>query len=207
MNSADALRAFCAELAEDRPSPGGGTASAGAGAMAASLLAMVCGVTARNKKHADRADALLAMRTDLLALQDTLLENARLDAEAYDAVVLASRRRRESPGEEADSDFEAALKTAADVPMSTAKACSAVLEAGTRVAEMGARSAWSDIGTALLLAEAGFNGAAMNVRINLDIIRDGAYVKAGRDRIQELAGLSHRRFLEAMERLQAGQRG
>ncbi len=207
LKSADALKAFCAELSEDRPSPGGGTASAGAGAMAASLLAMVCGVTARNKKHADRADALLGIRADLHALQEKLIENARLDAEAYDAVVLASRQRREDPGEKTESAFQTTLKTAADVPMSTAETCSSVLEAGIRVAEMGARSTWSDIGTALLLAEAGFNGAAMNVRINLDIISDGAYVKTGRDRIHELAGLSHRRFLEAMDRLQAGKRG
>lgn len=207
MRSADALGAFCAELADDKPSPGGGSAAAGAGAIAASLLAMVCGVTAKSKKHADRAETMLRMRDELMALQARLLENARLDAEAYDAVVAASRRRRELPGVEAETAFESSLRHAAEVPMRTAEACSAVLEIGIRVAELGSKSAWSDIGAALLLAEAGFNGAAMNVRINLDMIHDDEYVRTAGDRIQALAEVSSKRFLDATGRLQTGRNG
>lgn len=206
MNSTDALKAFCDELASDRPSPGGGTASAAAAAMSASLLVMVCGVTARNKKYADRAETLLAIKTDLLSLQTRLVQDARLDAEAYDAVVMASRRRRESPGEETDSAYESALKTAAEVPMRTAEICANLLGTGVRVAELGSRSAWSDIGVALLLAEAAFNGAAMNVRINLEIIRDKAFVKAAEAKMHDMMDISRKGFLEATEKLQSGQR-
>ncbi|MBN1676906.1 MAG: cyclodeaminase/cyclohydrolase family protein [Candidatus Thermoplasmatota archaeon] len=195
------MRAFCAELAEDQPSPGGGSASAAAGAMAASLLAMVCGITAKSKKYADKAEIVGSLRGDLLALQSKLLDNAKSDSEAYDMVIAASRLRREKPGEEAEAAFEAALKHAADVPMRAAEACSAVLEAGLEVAELGARSAWSDTATALLLGEAGLRGAALNVRINLDSIHDRAYAGESRRKIDALVSISQKRFSEAMAKL------
>jgi len=197
LKSAEALRAFCVELAEDLPSPGGGSAAAAAGAMAASLLAMVCGITAKSKKHADRAEVMRKLRTDLLALQGKLLENAQLDAEAYDTVVSESRRRKEAPGDESDRTFESALKRAAEVPSATAEACVEVLSLSVKVAELGSRSAHSDVGTALLLAEAGLGAAAMNVSINLDMIQDDGYRTAARKRIDGLLDLGRRRLSEA----------
>lgn len=201
LKSADGLRAFCAELADDQPSPGGGSASAAAGAMAASLLAMVCGITAKSKKHADKAEVIGRLRGDLLALQSKLLDNAKADAEAYDMVVSTARRRRESPGEEAEKAYESALRYAADVPMKTAEDCASVLEAGVEVAELGARGAWSDLATALLLGEDGLRGAVLNVRINLDLMRDTGYATEMSGRIDALTRLSHQRFSEAMAKL------
>jgi formiminotetrahydrofolate cyclodeaminase len=169
--------------------------------MAASLLAMVCGVTAKSKKHADRESVMLELRRELLAVQERLLENARLDAEAYDRVVEASRRRRNDPGEEAERSYESALKHASDVPMATAEACAEVLETGIKVAELGTRSAWSDTGTALSLAEAAFDGAAMNVRTNLELIKDRVYAESAEGRLDRLTRASRSSLSEARDKL------
>ncbi len=203
LKSRSGLKAFCAELAEAEPSPGGGTAAAGAGAMAASLLAMVCGVTAKNRKYARSADELARLRKELIALQTRLIENARLDAEAYDAVVAASKRRRERPGANTDAVYESALKRATEVPMATAEACACVLEAGIDVAELGSRAAWSDVGTALVLADAGFEGAIMNVRINLDTAHGGSDARSAEARLERLTERRRKGLSEAMKRLRS----
>jgi len=204
LKSAGALRTFCEELAEDTPSPGGGSAAAAAGAMAASLLAMVCGITAKSRKYAERAQTMVDLRSKLLRLQGRLLENARNDAEAYDDVLREARRRRESPGDEAQRGYESALKRAAEVPMRTAEACAEVLDLGRRVAELGSKSTYSDVGTALHLADAGLQGAVMNVRINLDLLGDEAYrTEAGR-KAEDLSRLADVRKADAWARLRDG---
>lgn len=172
LRSQRALGSFCRELASDTPSPGGGTASAAAGAIGASLLAMVCGITAKSKKHAKDAPALRRLGRRLQRLSDSLVTLAARDADAYDGVVLAIRRRRNKETPENARGVEAALLSAAEVPMRTAKACVEVLELSRTVAKLGSKSASSDIGVAVLLANAGFNGAAMNVQINIEGLKN-----------------------------------
>lgn len=174
LRSRRALGSFCRELASDTPSPGGGTASAAAGAMGASLLAMVCGITAKSKKHAKDAPALRKLEHRLQRLGDDLVALAARDAEAYDKVVVAIRKRRSKETAETVKGVEAALVSAAEVPMRTAKACIEVLELSRTVSGLGSKSASSDVGVAVLLANAGFNGAAMNVQINLEGLKNEA---------------------------------
>ena len=178
------LRRFCLELSSDMPSPGGGTAAAAAGGMAASLLAMVCAITAKNKKHEAGKPELQRLRASLVALRDDLISHAREDADSYDEVVSASKARRERETPKTVKDFQVALRHAASVPLETASACADVLEKSARVAEIGTVSASSDVGVAVLLAETGFKGAAMNVEINLDSISDASFVRHARERLK-----------------------
>jgi formiminotetrahydrofolate cyclodeaminase len=174
----DTLAEFCLELSSDQPSPGGGTASAAAGAMAASLLVMVCGITARSKKHEDSRHELSKHKDALVQIRDNLVRLASEDAAAYDQVVEALRKRRENPGSDADNGVEEAIARAAEVPLSTAAECLKVLAIAADVARLGARSASSDTGVAVLLADAAFKGAAMNVRVNLKSISNKAFAAA-----------------------------
>ncbi len=168
----DALRSLCAELSSDEPSPGGGTASAVAGAMAASLMSMVCAITAKSRKHeADRLE-LEDLRRSFAEKRDELVRLATMDAEAYDLVVKAAREKGLSRSRKTSNDYERALAHAAEVPMRTAQACYEVLSKGLRVEEIGKKSARSDVGVAVLLADAGLRGALMNVRINVAGLTD-----------------------------------
>lgn len=180
----DQLVAFCLELSSEKPSPGGGTASAAAGAMAASLLIMVCGITARSKRHEAARPKLAKHREVLVRIRDDLIRLAAEDAAAYDLVVEAIQKRKEEPGEEAERRVQEAFVRAAEVPSSTAEACLKVMSIGSEVATLGTRSATSDTGAAILLAEAGFKGAAMNVRINVKYISDEAYVAAAEKELE-----------------------
>ncbi len=181
----EALRKFCLELSSDMPSPGGGTAAAAAGGMAASLLAMVCAITAKSKMHAARRPELETLRVLLEELRDDLISHAREDADSYDKVVLASRAMREDESRKTVDDFQKALKHAASVPLETASACADVLKISVRVAELGTASASSDVGVAVLLAETGFRGAAMNVNINLGSISDVSFASNARERLKK----------------------
>ena len=186
MNSIGGLREFCAELANEQPSPGGGSASAAAGAMAASLLAMVCGITAKSKKHESEKPELQRLRVELIALADELTSLALEDALAYDGVIDAARHRSEPNESEGVRRFGATLRHAAEVPLKTAGACALVLDLAPQVASLGKKSASSDVIVAVLLAEAGLKGAAANVRINTKDMEDPEFVKSSDDRLRSL---------------------
>ena len=173
-----ALRSFCLELSSDEPSPGGGTAAAASGAMAASLLVMVCGITARSKKHAADKRELESLGRSLAKARDKLIDLAKEDAHAYDLVVMAMRKARADGDRRSKKSAVSALGYAAEVPMNTASLCIDVLEGAVRVSEIGSRSASSDVGVATHLAYVGYMGAAMNVRINLKDLGDSAFVKS-----------------------------
>jgi len=173
-------------LANDRPSPGGGTASAAAGAMSAGLLAMVCGVTAKNKKHQADGPELQRLRVELLALVEELTTLAREDALAYDGVVEAFRHKKETNETEGALRIASSLKHAAEIPLRTAVACTRVLELAPQVAGLGIKSASSDVYVAVQLAEAGLTGAAANVRINTKDMNDPEFLKSSNQTLSSL---------------------
>jgi methenyltetrahydrofolate cyclohydrolase len=71
--------------------------------------------------------------------------------------------------------IQVAMRQATAVPLETARACAASLQAARTVAAIGNPSAASDAGVAIRLLEAAAQGAALNVRINLDSIKDEDY--------------------------------
>jgi len=185
LKDVDALRSFCLELSSDQPSPGGGTASAATGAMSASLLIMVCGVTGRSKRHMDHWQEIKDLKTALVRRRDDLLSLAKEDAHAYDALFEASKRQRASDTPENREEFQASLRRAAEVPVQTAVECCALLEQSIIVAGLQTRSASSDTVVAVMLAEAGFKGASANVEINLRNIADTHFVQSTREGLRD----------------------
>lgn len=162
------LDAFLQRLSSGAPTPGGGSASALAGATGAALLHMVLELTAGRPEAPDEA-TLAELRAETAGWQSELLELVRLDALAYDQVVTARRLPRDS-AEEADArrrQVAAATREATRVPLEIVRRAGAVLDLAARVAAIGNRNAISDVGVAALLAGASARGAALNVRINL----------------------------------------
>jgi methenyltetrahydrofolate cyclohydrolase len=201
LKNVDALRSFCLELSSDQPSPGGGTASAAAGAVSASLLIMVCGVTGKSKRHIGHWQEIKDLKTALVNRRDGLLRLAKEDAQVYDDLVEASKRRRanDTPGNM--EKFQASLRRAAEVPARTAKECCAILEQSVIVAGIQTRNASSDTVVAVMLAEAGFNGASANVDINLRDITDGEFVRGTQRRLKDQSAKVKRLVEEALSRL------
>lgn len=187
MSGFEGLKAFCDDLASPEPAPGGGTAAAASGAIAASLLSMVCGVTLKSKKHEvnwPRLGLLKARADELGAL---LIKHAEMDALSYLTVVRHARAKREAPGDEkAAAAYEEAVRGAIEVPTSTAEACVEVLRLADEVAAVGTKSASSDIEVARLLAAAGVDGAVANIMVNLPSCADASVSARARDNAERI---------------------
>lgn len=156
-------------LASADPTPGGGTAAALAGAMAASLVEMVANLTVNRKKYAAVQGEMEAVSEASRDLRISLLTLAEEDALAYQAVMAAHKLPKATEEEVAirKAASEKAVFLAAEVPLRTAKAALAVLEQAKMAADKGNQNALTDAGVAGLIAFAALRGALYNVRINL----------------------------------------
>ena len=169
-----------AALASPNPTPGGGTAAAIAGAMGTSILVMVASLAKSRNNTDDEKAALASARAAIEPITVTLLDLADADAASFDAVMAAYRLPKATDGEKLARThaIQAALRGATEIPLETLRACAHALEHAHAVADYGNRSAESDTGVAIGLLKAAANGAAANVRINLQGLKDEAF-KAG----------------------------
>ena len=172
--SAHTLERFLGELSSDAPTPGGGTAAAVAGAMAASLAAMVSAVTLSREKYAASHDAMRPIGEAARLARAEFVALAAEDSEAYDEVVAARRLPKETDEQKAVRSHQISLanRHAAEVPMRTARTAARLLAALPDLVEKGNPNAASDVGAAALLLDACLEGALLNVGINLSGIDD-----------------------------------
>ena len=183
------ISAFLDALAGPTPTPGGGTASAIAGAIGASLLMMVAGMPKTRGNTDDERAQLAKTRQALTALRDKLVTLADTDADAYSQVTAAYRLLKSTDDEKAvrKAAIQSAMKAATDAPLETLRAiCQAMPHAG-KVARCGNPSASSDVRVALELLEAAGAGAAANVEINLTSLDDESYRKSSAATMLELS--------------------
>lgn len=165
---------FLDALASSEPTPGGGTASAIAGAMGASLLIMVAGL-AKSRTNTDEEHAALnGARDAVSALRAQMVSLADADSTAFDAVMAAFKLPKGTDEEKAarSAAIQAGYRGATEVPLDTLRIATQALAQAEIVATHGNRSATSDVGVAVGLLEAAAAGAAANVRINLGSLKD-----------------------------------
>ena len=165
---------FAGSLASDAPAPGGGSASAAAGAFGASLLEMVVRLTLGKEKYRASWGDLEPLADRLHAARLRLLELVDEDTKAFDAVVAARRLPKESDADKAARQraIDAANVLASAVPMQTAFFAHEGLKAAPLVFEKGNPNAASDAWVAALLLHGAALGALANVRINLPGVSD-----------------------------------
>jgi glutamate formiminotransferase/formiminotetrahydrofolate cyclodeaminase len=181
-------RPFLDAVAAPAATPGGGSVSAFAGAVAASLGQMVAGLSRKKKSqvtHVDKlSDALEAMRRTA----DELAEAIDRDAASYEEVMAAFKLPQGTPDEvkARNSAVQTATRGAAEVPMQVAERTVALYERLGQLASISAASMKSDLEVARLMAAAGAKGALANVEINLDGITDAGYVTSMREKVATL---------------------
>jgi glutamate formiminotransferase/formiminotetrahydrofolate cyclodeaminase len=165
---------FLDAVASDAPAPGGGSVAALAGALAAALTTMVSRLTQGRKRYQDVAAEMAQLETEAERLRQALAARVAQDAAAYDGVVDAYRLPKETEAERAarKEAIEAAMIHAAEVPLATARDAVAALELALQAARRGNPNALTDAATAGHMAQAAFEGAALNVWINADQIAD-----------------------------------
>jgi len=182
------VRPFLDAVAEPSATPGGGSVSACAGALAAALGQMVAGLSRKKKSQALHLDRLSDHLDALRREADALVEAIDADALSYEAVLAAYKLPQGDASETArrDQAVQAATKDAAEVPLNVAERAVALLERLGQLETIAAASMKSDLKVARLMAEAGARGAIANVEINLDGIKDAAYVAAKRQSVAVL---------------------
>ena len=172
-------------LAAGDPTPGGGSAAALAGALAAALVSMVCNLTAGREKFAEVEAEVVAIRVEAEQVRRRLTDAVQTDADVYGAVMAAYRLPRDTAEEQArrSEARQVALHEAARVPIEIAEACADVLELCDRAAGKTNPNAASDVAVSAFLAGAALEGAIANVQINLPLLKDDAYADELRARV------------------------
>jgi len=171
------LGQFSDLLASDEPVPGGGSASALAGSMAAALLAMVSRLSTGRPKY----EAYATTHERALAAGEQgrarLLELADEDARAYAAFGAARRMPRETADEQRarDEATRVAARGASEAPLEVLRECARLVYEVEAMAGRSNLNAASDLEVAARLATAAARGAAANVMINLPMVGDDSY--------------------------------
>jgi methenyltetrahydrofolate cyclohydrolase len=171
------LGQFLDRLASAEPTPGGGTASAVAGAMGAALLIMVAGLPKTRTSTGEARAVLDGVRAELQPLRALFEGCADRDAAAFNAVMAAYRLPKATDEDKAlrQASIARAMQGATEVPLQTLRLACRALELGEAVAQHGNVSAASDVGVAGSLLHAACEGAAANVRINLGTWSEEAF--------------------------------
>ena len=202
------IEAFASRLASSDPVPGGGSASAIAAALGASLVTMVASLTTGRPKYVDH-EPMLAWALEIgPKLSDRFLALADEDAEAYAGYAAALKMPRDT---EAEIDarkqaMQAAARGASEAPLRCLEACVDLVAAAEALAGRTNPNAASDVDVAALLGEAAARGAAANVLINLSSTGDPAYEGTTTARVTELLSAIEDLASQAHQAVASGER-
>ena len=164
------IEEFVDVLNSAEPTPGGGGASALAGALSAALCGMVAHLTTGKKKYAEYQGEIDKILEETRALCVRMEDLIAEDAKAFAPLAAAYGIPKEDPGRA--KILEDALVNAAEAPYKIVEAAGDVRDIVVRLADIGSRLAISDVGVAAALCSATAKGAAMNVYINTKLMAD-----------------------------------
>jgi len=182
------LTSFAGDVASEKPVPGGGSVSAYAGSLAASLLCMVCRLTLKRpeyEKHWPKVKEILqkseTLRMKLLSLVDE-------DSQSFSSLMQAYRLPKQTDEEKRgrSAEIQKGLRGAAEVPLTTMEQAADALVLAVSLGEYANENVLSDLQTAVHLAYASAHGASSNVAINMTSIKDEDYKKRTKTKLDGL---------------------
>lgn len=180
------LERFVDEVASSSVAPGGGSAAALSGAIAAALGSMTATLTFAKLKTQENHEILLKAGDVLKRIKSDALRAVDQDTIAFNKVVAAFREKKTLPADAGAKKIEDAYKAAAAVPLSVARSAVELLETLKNLMAVCQRSVISDLAVAVHLALAAVNGAAWNVRVNLAEIKDKEWCETLGSEIERL---------------------
>ena len=165
------------------PAPGGGSVSALASSLGASLARMVAHLSFGKKNYEALSDDVkakfVANFDELLKIKNELNDLIDRDSEAYNTVMAAYKLPKETDEEKAARSAEIqkslkyAIQTPYDIVVLSGKAISLLGE----ILANGNQNAITDIGVGTMLLMVGLEGGILNVKVNLSSIKDTEYVE------------------------------
>ena len=182
-------QSFLDAVAAPTAAPGGGSVSALAGALSASLGQMVAGLSRKKKSQAAFVDQLSAALAEFQAASRFFAEAIDRDAASFDAVMSAYKLPKDSSEQEMarEGAIQKALHHAAEVPLEVARRATDIFEKLGQLEPVASPSMLSDLRVGRLMANAAARGALENVAINLESITDASLASRLRGECERLA--------------------
>src|SRR5579862_9108426 len=165
---------FLDAVAQPTAAPGGGSVSALAGALSASLGQMVAGLSRKKRSQAGLVDQLSEAVSEFHAAGQELAKAIDRDASSFESVMAAYKLPQGTPEEQRKRDeaIQRSLQGAAEVPLEVARKAVDVFERLGQLEPMSSASMLSDLRVGRLMAASAVRGALENVAINLESITD-----------------------------------
>ena len=182
------IRHFLDKLASKSPEPGGGSVAALTGSLGAGLVSMVCSLTLGKEKYKDVQPQVEALIKESEKLRGEMQDLIQKDTEVYGGLSEVYKMPKNTDAEKAarTAKMQEALKLACQVPFEIGLKSLEVARLAQRAADIGNVAAVSDAGVAVLLAQACAQSAALNVKINVNSIKDEAYNKQTWSKMQDV---------------------
>ena len=177
---------FVEQLAAPTATPGGGSAAAASGAMAAGLATMVASMSRGKKAYLQYERELSEAIARLSQLREDLKAAIDADAESFNVVMKAYKQAKAAA--DGDRIIDAALKQATSVPLSVAEKAREVGTIAEKLGPITNPNMTSDLTTAVALAKAAIQGALANVAINLESLKDAGFAAEVRKRVAAVKG-------------------
>lgn len=168
------IEEYIKELASKVPIPGGGGASAVAGALSAALSSMVCNLTIGKKSFAAVEEDIKNILSDMNKHMESFIKLSDKDAQAFYPLSQAYSFKPQNEEEKSlhEANMEKLLFDAAIVPLDIMKEANSMLNSIDFLAKKGSKLAISDAGVAVGLLRSAVCGAMMNVVINVKYMKD-----------------------------------
>lgn len=165
---------YIKELGSKAPVPGGGGASAVAGALSAALSSMVCNLTVGKKSYISVEDDVKKILEDMNKHMESFIKLSDKDAEVFYPLSQAYGFKPQNDEEKKmhEENMEKLLFDAAMVPLDIMKEAYSMLVAVDFLAKKGSKLAVSDAGVAVSMLRSAVCGAMMNVVINVKYMKN-----------------------------------
>lgn len=192
---------FLEDLASSKPAPGGGSAAAVAGGLAAALSSMVANLTIGKKGYEDVEPEFQGVLEQANDLRQEFLKAISEDIQAYNEVMDAYGASSETPEEKEEKKkaIQEALKGATEPPFKMAELALEVMDLANKCVVSGNSHAVTDAGASAILAEATVRTSLLNVDINLSSISDEAFVSEKTDKRNDLCNRAMEKSDEIVE--------
>ena len=173
------MNGFSEELASDSPAPGGGSAAAYAGALAASLGTMVANLSANKRGWEDRHEMFSEWAVKGQEARKKLLYMVNEDTLAFNSLMEAFRMPKETPEEKKarQAAIEAATLRATYSPLHMMRAAHDLFPMLEVMTAEGNPNSVSDAGVGAICALAAVEGGWLNVMINLGGLKNNEVVE------------------------------
>ena len=188
------IQEFLDVLSSKEPVPGGGGASALAGALGNALGQMVANLTIGKKKYALVEDEIKELAERMKGIQGQFSALADQDAKVFAPLAKCYSLPSGTEEEKAYKAevMEARLLDASLVPMEIMEKASEMLEIMDILADKGSRMAVSDVGVGVQFIRTALLGAVMNVYINTKSMKN-------REKAEEMNEKAERHIKEGTE--------